>query len=85
MKQFSMKMMFAALLISLFALTSCAEKDHMEMDAMDKGAMQTEMKDEAKMMDDDMVKPMKEEMMDKSDTMKSDMDVTMDSGMKKME
>lgn len=88
MKRSTLNLMSAAMLVSLFALTACAEKDHMAkdtMDNMDKASMHTEMKDEGKMMDDEMVKPMAEDMMEKAETMTTEMESSMSSDMKKME
>ena len=88
MKRSTLNLMSAAMLVSLFALTACAEKDHMAkdtMDNMDKASMHTEMKDEGKMMDGEMVKPMAEDMMEKAETMKTEMESSMSSDMKKME
>ncbi|BHH83625.1 hypothetical protein [Desulforhopalus sp. 52FAK] len=88
MKRSTLNLMSAAMLVSLFALTACAEQDHMAkdtMDHMDKASMHTEMKDEGKMMVSEMEKPMAEDMTGKAETMKDEMESSMGSDMKKME
>jgi hypothetical protein len=97
MKESTRKMMAAAVLMTLFVVTACAEKDHMEMETMEKARMGTEMKKEAKMMDMDqgkempkkmdseMVEPMEDQKKKEMDTMKEGMDSAMNGEKKKME
>lgn len=92
MKRLSVAVMTAAMLMSGFFLTGCAEKDHMS--EMDKSAMNGEMKKDTKMMktdesmnmsDKEMEGEMKEPMQKEMDSMKDGMDKTMTEDMKKME
>ncbi len=64
MKFYTMKMMTAAMLMSLFAFTAHANQNDVGMDTMEKAAMKNEMKDETTMMDMDKSKEMSQKMGD---------------------
>jgi len=71
MKTHNMKMWAGAALIILFVMAGCAGKDEMGMHEMKKETMTSEMKTDSGMK--------------KMDTMKTEMDESMGSDMKKME
>lgn len=88
MKRLSAAVMIAAMLMSGFFLTGCAEKDNMS--EVDKSAMSGEMNKDTKMMNTDenmkmSNKEMKEPVQEKMDSMKDGMDKTMADDTKKME
>lgn len=81
MKNYKMKMLAAVALITVFVMSGCAEKKEMGMDEMKKGTMESEMSH------DDSMKKMDHKAMDAemTDTMKPEMDTSMESDMKKMQ
>lgn len=83
MKRSRVAGMIAAMLMSGFFLTSCAEKDHMV--EMDKSVMGGEMKKETKMSHKEIKAEMKESMKEEMDSMKDGMNKTMTEDMKKIE
>ncbi|MCP3931379.1 MAG: hypothetical protein GY705_20025 [Bacteroidetes bacterium] len=89
MKYFTMKMMIATMLMALFSLTACAEKNHMGTDTMEKSPMKKEMNEKTKMMKMDttteMSKKVEGDMKKKMDTMDDGMGKAMNDEMKKSE
>lgn len=95
MKTHNTKMLAGAALMTLFVMAGCAGKDDMGMNEMEKETMASEMKTDSGMnkmdskMDDmshkKMSTNMEKEMPEQMDTMKTEMDESMGSDMKKME